>query len=109
MHFTQINTKSIEGRLLIAAIGKLMVFNSNDPDGTLDELFKIQDLIYATDPLPVSPDGCCRSLPSLNQDLASVINRHGVDNQLATSDLILADFIENTLTQLEKVKNNGNI
>lgn len=44
----------------------------------------------------------------LKRDLASVLNRHNIDNQLNTPDFILADYIVRCLESFEEANKERN-
>src|SRR5688572_9527309 len=90
----QIDTNRIEGRLLIAALGKLTsgangILNANH---VLSELCDKAIELYKDQPLPI---------PEMRGDfvheLTKLLNQFSKENQSDTPDFILAQFMQDSL------------
>jgi hypothetical protein len=95
LNLSSINTNTLEGRFLMAALAKLTT--ENHPDKTSDEVLSMLDELqahmYQASPLPSVDD----KPKTFQQELAGLINRHSLENVSNTPDFVLAQFMDKCL------------
>jgi hypothetical protein len=104
MTIGEINTNTIEGRLLVSALSRLTVRVDTDktPDEVLAQCDEVQKQIYANCPLPV-PDA--DPLPTFKQKLTALINSHSLESGSNTPDFVLAEYLVDCLATFDKASN----
>lgn len=96
-NLSAINTNTIEGRLLIAAMVKLTTESQTDktPDEVLWQCHELAEKMYEdATPIPTTEP---EAKQSFEQELSSLINRRSIENNSDTPDYILAKFLNTCL------------
>lgn len=100
-NLSSINTNTIEGRLLIAAMSEMSVkiYPQNDPDEILQMVHSNAEYIYknASDLPSYEP----QKKPLLEEALRDIINSYSIENRSDTPDYILAQYLSNCLANYE--------
>lgn len=103
-NLSAIDTNTVEGRYLIAALSKLTTESQRDkePDEVLEQCHLLQEQIYA-DALPIPEP---QERPTFQKALEGVINSYSMERAGAnTPDFLLAEYLTACLTAYAKAVN----
>lgn len=96
-NLSSINTNTIEGRLLIAAMAKISTESQRDkePDEILHQCQDLAEKIYKdATPLPSSGQ---QEQPDFQTALTTLINKYSMENSSSTPDFILSQYLNRCL------------
>jgi hypothetical protein len=99
MNTSSINTTTIDGRLLMAALAKLTTvegYRDKEPDEVLNGCVTLADQMF-TEPLPMAVPQAVPVGPTFEERLRHLINCNDVECMSDTPDFILAKYIIGSL------------